>query len=129
MDRKKLLIHIVCLMFFIFSLDTLAHKFYWYDSIWWFDMLTHSLSGFWVALFFIYVFVRKMHFPIPFVKVFFYLFLIGVGWEIFEFIVNNYIGPDPFDILDTLSDIFFDLAGGLSAIIYYWYTFRDGKNR
>ena len=43
----------------------------------------------------------------------------GILWEFFEIFTHNYIAHDPFNILDTTSDIFFDLAGGVSAILYY----------
>lgn len=45
---------------------------------------------------------------------------IGSAWEVFEIIFNNIIAGNQFDILDTTSDIFFDLSGGLCAILYLW---------
>ena len=43
---------------------------------------------------------------------------LGAGWEVFEIIFNNIIAGNSFDLPDTLSDIFFDLSGGLCAILY-----------
>ena len=104
-------------MFFIFFTNNVILKFYWYYSIWWLDMLMHFLGGFWVGLFFVYVFYNKNTFSKQLLAVIFCVLLFGILWEFFEFFMNV-IAHDSFDILDTLSDIFFDLAGGFSAIFY-----------
>ena len=46
--------------------------------------------------------------------------VVGVLWEIFEILVNSTIAQNPFDVLDTASDLFFDFGGGLCAILYLW---------
>ncbi len=119
MDRKKLLKIITVLMLVLFVADFLAKMFYWYSSIWWFDVLMHFSSGFWVGLFFLYVFTAKESF-IPVVKVLLWVLLIGVLWEIYELYVYQHLMGIPFDIFDTISDIFLDLFGGLCAILYIW---------
>jgi hypothetical protein len=48
------------------------------------------------------------------------VFLIGVSWEFYEILVNNAIAQNPFNALDTISDVFFDLAGGTFAIFYFF---------
>ena len=119
MDRNKLLKHLVVLMFFIFLANNIALQFYWYYSITYFDMLMHFLGGVWAGLFFIYVFyVRKEVLNSLFYIILFVLF-IGILWEFFEFFMGT-IARDSFDTGDTLSDIFFDLLGGLCAILYLW---------
>ena len=118
MDRKKLLKIITVLMLVLFVADFLAKMFYWYSSIWWFDVLMHFSSGFWVGLF-LYVFTAKESF-IPVVKVLLWVLLIGVLWEIYELYVYQHLMGIPFDIFDTISDIFLDLFGGLCAILYIW---------
>jgi hypothetical protein len=129
MDREKLLKHLVFLMFFIFIADIIAQKLHWYFSIWYFDMLMHFGGGFWVGLFFIWFFSIKdlPFFRLSFEKIDFKLILkillfvlfFGILWEFFEIYSHNYIGGDPFNTLDTLSDVFFDLSGGLFAMFYY----------
>jgi hypothetical protein len=49
------------------------------------------------------------------------VFLIGISWEVFEFSANSYFVKNLFvaNRLDSVSDIFFDLSGGLVAILYY----------
>lgn len=85
----------------------------------------HFLGGFWVAL--VVIFLDKnlqaglnsKIFTIASVKVLFFVLIIGIGWEIFEVLVNDVIAKNPFDLLDTGSDIFFDLVGGTLGIFYF----------
>ena len=106
-------------MFFIFLTDKAAGKFYWYNSIWYFDMIMHFLGGVWVGLFFIYTLSVDEASLKSLWQVVLLTLLIGVSWEIYEFVVNNMIGRVPFDILDTLSDIFWDVAGGFVSLFYF----------
>ena len=131
-DRKKLLRPLFFLMLLIFTANSLALAFHWYYSIWWFDMLMHFLGGLWEGLFFIWFFSspdigeslrlspEPKNFTRLITKTVLFVLLIGVLWEFFEFFTNNYIGSDPFNILDTVSDIFFDLAGGTFAVLYFF---------
>lgn len=130
MDRERLLKHLVFLMFFIFIADLLAKQFYWYFSIWYFDMFIHFLGGLWVGLFFIWFFsikdlpILKLSLEKPDFKLIgktlLFVLLFGILWELFEIYTHNYISHDPFSILDTVSDIFFDLAGGTFATFYFF---------
>ena len=88
MDRKRLLKHLVFLMFFLFLANTVAIKLNWYSLIWYFDIIMHILSGLWVGMFFLYVFERKESRPLDvamFLKVFFATLAIGLLWEVYEF--------------------------------------------
>jgi len=118
-------------MFFIFIANNVALQFYWYYSIWWFDIVMHFLGGFWEGLFFIWFFSIKdlpllksplnLNDPKLAFKTILFVLLIGVLYEVFEFFVHNNIGRDPFDVLDTVLDIFFDLSGGAFTV---WYFFK-----
>ena len=122
MDRKKLLKRIAYLILIIFLLNFLAGKFYWYSTIWYFDMPMHFLGGFWLGLMFFLIFIHFQPKLEPklglLIKVILGVLLIGILWELFELVFYNYIGKNPFNTLDTMSDICFDLAGGLSSIFY-----------
>ena len=123
MERKKLLKHLLYLILFIFVANFAANKFYWYFSIWYFDIIMHFLGGFWIGLAYFYFFSPKilpLEFPQPVFKILAFILLVGVGWEVFELLFNNIIAQNSFNILDTSSDIFFDLSGGLCAILYIW---------
>lgn len=120
MNRRKLLIRLTSLILFIFFLNYAAMKFYWYSSLWWLDMPIHFLGGFWVGLLSVWLFPpQNMSFKSVF-KVSLMVFLVGFLWEIFEIAVNDTLIHNPFNMLDTSSDLLFDLAGGLSAVIYFF---------
>ncbi|MEK9182686.1 MAG: hypothetical protein AAB809_01255 [Patescibacteria group bacterium] len=129
MDRKKLFKHLAYLIFFIFLVNFSANKFYWYYSIWYFDIVMHFLGGVWVGLACIYFFaLDTISFRLIF-KILLFVLLIGVSWEIFEFFVNKINVQNPFNVLDTLSDIFLDLAGGLLGVFYFlFYPLKNFKS-
>ena len=121
MQRSRLLKHLVLLMFFIFFTNEIALKLHWYYSLAWFDMAMHFLGGFWIGLFFLYIFNYFFH-PKPvfwkqFIGVLLFVFLFGVFYEIFEFFLDI-IAREAWSLTDTSSDVFFDLFGGVSAVYY-----------
>ena len=133
MNKKRFFTSLSLLVFFIFILNTLASKFYWYFSIWYFDMIMHFLGGLWLGLVFIWVFLIKgtiflenslekitdlINFKLI-TKIILAILIVGVSWEIFEIIFNNILAGTSFDLLDTVSDIFCDLAGGVFAILFF----------
>jgi len=80
----------------------------------------HAIGGLWVGFILFYIFPIKGKKFTYFIKVFLGILLVGVGWEVFEFVVNNlYLAKEPFDIVDTSSDIFFDMLGGACSIFYF----------
>lgn len=82
-------------------------------------MPMHFMGGLWVGLAFIWLsWGREFNWKLI-LKIILGVLLIGVLWEIFEVILNNYTTQLPFNTLDTLSDIFFDLAGGTFAVLYF----------
>lgn len=125
MDRKKLAKILISLILFLLLIQILATKFFWYYSMWYFDMPMHFLGGLWSGLFLIWLLSYKDLSNEPKVKLIFKILfgvlLIGIGWEVFEFSANNFFARDLFvaNPLDSISDIFFDLSGGVVAILYY----------
>ncbi len=94
-------------------------RFYWYFSIWWSDMPMHILGGFWLGLVFIYFLkIKDLSFS-TILKIILGALVIGLLWEVFEILVDKTIIQNPFNTLDTLSDICFDLAGAGIAIFYF----------
>lgn len=125
-NSKKLFAEGGLLVFGIFIVNTLATIFYWYSSIWWFDMPMHFFGGAWLGLMGLslcgmpWIQRRKQckSFLEALIFVFFFVFIIAVSWEIFEFVLQKLTGALLANPLDSLSDIMFDLAGGFSAILY-----------
>jgi hypothetical protein len=118
MKKRVLPASIAWLAVIVFIINLAAMKFFWYYSISWFDMFMHSLGGFWLGLFFFWLI------PVRIVSLKFILqamggvLLVGIFWEIFELFTQQYIAGNPFSLPDTISDLFFDLAGGFLALIY-----------
>jgi len=119
MDSRKLLIRLIFLIFFIFLLNYLSLGFYWYSSVWYLDMPMHFLGGFWLGLALIWFFRLKEISLGLILKIILGVLLIGILWEIFEIVINKTITGNSFNIFDTTSDIFFDLAGGFFAVFYF----------
>ncbi|MBP9715483.1 MAG: hypothetical protein KBD52_03290 [Candidatus Pacebacteria bacterium] len=120
MDKRKLSIRICLLVIFIFVTNFLAGKFHWYSSLPWFDMFMHFLGGFWLALGVMYIFPPKINSSLSILKILLGVFVIGLLWEFFEVIVDANFSKKIFDVKDTLSDLCFDLAGGLVALLYFF---------
>jgi hypothetical protein len=103
-----------------------------YQSVWWWDHLTHALSSSVVAAVG-YATVRALdehtdsvELPWRFVFVFILLFVVafGVFWEVIEFAVGavgERVGGDiltQYGLEDTLLDLVFDIVGGVVAAIW-----------
>jgi hypothetical protein len=133
MDRKKLLKHLVILMFFIFILNYLGEKFYWPYSIWYFDMITHTLGGLWVGLFFAYFYSFSLpvskNLATNMVLIVTSLLIMGLLWECFEYYAYTIVGGANFVPLDTASDVCFDLVGGLLAVTYFMRSNYDRQTQ
>jgi hypothetical protein len=80
----------------------------------------HFLGGFWIGLLYFYIFPAENKSFYLIFKILLFTLFIGIGWEVFEILFNNVIAVNPFDFSDTLSDIFFDLAGGGVSIFYFF---------
>ena len=80
----------------------------------------HFLGGFWVGLACLYFFVPKILSLKSILTILLFVLFIGVGWEIFEALVDRVITQNLLNILDLSSDIFFDLSGGALAILYFF---------
>jgi hypothetical protein len=120
MDRKKLFKNLAFLIFLIFFADFIAHKLYWYSSVWYFDMLMHFFGGLWLGLFLIWFFYADFSPTLrKFLKIIIGVLLIGILWEVFEILVNQVAAQNSLNFLDIVSDLFFDLAGGIFALFYF----------
>ena len=119
MSRRKLFLISASIIIFIFIINYLANFFYWYSSVWYFDMIMHFLGGFWVALALVWLFFPE---NINYKLIFGFLFgtlIVGLGWEFFEFFINANVARLPFDLVDTTSDLLFDLLGGCFALAFF----------
>jgi len=118
MDGKNLQKQLVVLILLIFTLNLLANIFHWYYTIWFFDMFMHFWGGFWVGLLVFYLLHAEFS-GRTLIWMLVWALVIGIGWEIYQFFLDQTISHRSFNAADTFSDLFFDLAGVATAAVYY----------
>ncbi len=120
---RELLLHLA----FIFIVNLLATYFHWYSAMWWFDMPMHFWGGYAVGilglLFFMHSFRRHPGQQRTYARTalggMVFVLVIGAGWEGFEYIVQYGTGSVLANPMDSLADIFFDIAGGALCLWSY----------
>ncbi|KAB1198991.1 MULTISPECIES: hypothetical protein [Haloferax] len=90
-----------------------------YTQIWWWDLLTHSLSGFGVAGVLFIVFPRTFdgaHAPVVVAAI---IFAIGAGFEVYEYLFKDfwYGWSAAYYAEDTATDLVVDVVGGLGFLV------------
>lgn len=134
--QQRLLMQITFLIIAIFGVNLLAMQFYWYGMLWWFDMPMHFIGGFWTGLvvLFIYKFKKTTVNDIEHPRKLLVIsvigtLLIGVGWELFEFGLQHFTLIELARPVDSLSDLCFDLAGGIIAFTYFIFSYKRMVNK
>ena len=130
----------ILLLVLIVILHSLALYFFLYWRIWWFDNVLHFLGGAWLAsaLFYWAYFLRKIKenaVPALFVLVALVGFsaIGGILGEICEFFYDHLLGRNigmalQLGVADTVTDLFFDLLGGLAAgLVFIKMLSKNGK--
>ncbi|MBU4477012.1 hypothetical protein KJ639_00965 [Patescibacteria group bacterium] len=127
-EKKRLLKFLILFFAAIFVLHGVACYFSLYWRIWWFDGVLHFLGGSWLGFFMIWLSSFSLDISLPRARAFFVLAIIlgmsalgGVLWEFHEFLFDYFIAKEghylftQLGVADTMSDLFFDLIGGLAA--------------
>lgn len=106
----------------LFIINGVASVFYWYVSIWWFDMLMHVIGGIFVGLIgsaFLHKHLEGLSGKEVFVSLALFVFIIGLGWEYYEYILQFYIKSVQLaDVADSISDLICDMVGGIIATLF-----------
>lgn len=118
--RTKLLALLAYSIVFLAVVNFIAIRGDMYYLFWYFDMPMHFLGGLSAMYLICYVFYTKvqLYTKLPIFYLLLGVLVIGLGWEVFEYIFLNLYAGQPFSFSDSLSDIFFDLAGGSLGILY-----------
>lgn len=118
----------------VFVANTMALFFHWYRLIWWFDMPMHFMGGFFLVWLVLYVYNKFFSINSDFIlsrslikKILVWAFIIGLGWEWFEWGADLYTGAGVMHMLDSYSDLFFDMAGAYTAIFMLKYKYESRK--
>jgi len=134
MDFKRRLFNRFALVLFaVFVLNSLAGVFFWYQSFFWFDMLTHFLGGVAGGLFLCFFFYKrflnwrdlKLNRKIILLHGISFL-IVALAWEFMEFSVQDAfnIGNALAEKNDSVSDILFGLFGSYLSLSYYFVRIR-----
>ena len=131
MSRKKLFKRLGILVIGIFTINTLANIFFWYQSIWWLDLVMHFLGGLFVALFIVwvlYAIFNKLTPPFVFWYVVFGVLIIALSWELFEFSIWTLFNlKEIINIQDSITDVIAGSFGSIAGAIYFLRR-RGGDN-
>ncbi len=130
--KKNFAWFVAGLIFFIFIAHSFALYFSLYWRYWWFDNVLHFLGGLWlasVAIWFIYFAgkIKAEFIPALFILIAVVSFAVfgGVLWEFYEFSFdfffakNGQMGFAQLGLADTMSDLFFDMLGGLTIALAF----------
>lgn len=102
--------------------------------LWWFDVVSHFIGGAWALVFFLFlarffgisiVGAGNTRWVAEYCALVGSVIMVGVFWEFGEFIADRYIFETGFTYLsgvfeDTLSDLFFDTAGGTVGFLIFF---------
>lgn len=118
-------VSLAILLFTIFVLHIAALYFFWYWSIWWYDLLIHFLGGIFIGGLALTLFKRSTAENGDFLSILFVTVSVvaffGIVWELFELSVDSIIAfNDQNDRLDTITDLAVDITGGLIAPFFFW---------
>ena len=103
----------------------LAGVYHWYWTMRWFDMPMHFSGGAWLAGFAVWwQYSRRGLVAQRFSRLLgvclVYALSIGLVWEAYEAVVSYLTGGEMNEILDTLSDLLFDILGGTTVAVLAW---------
>lgn len=107
-----------------------------YSKIYWYDKLTHFLSGILTSFAAIYILVKNKQnknliFNILFIISF--SMLVASFWEIFEYLSSYYFNVDPQKVMitgvtDTMCDIIVAFLGSILVSICYYFEHKEKYN-
>lgn len=100
------------------TLHYLGSTFFLYWDVDWFDTLVHFIGGLAVGLIFLTIFAKKISSKtLIFSSTLFFVLLVGVGWEVFEYVFNIANPTGGNYVEDTTHDLIADIVGGFASAI------------
>ena len=115
MRKISLLYTALVLMALLAVLHYIAGAFYFYWTIWWYDLVMHTLGGFSGALVILWFISPSSNFK-TFLIALICLMAVGVVWEIFEYLYDVATASNYWQ--DTILDLAADAAGVSLACLY-----------
>lgn len=122
--RQRIFNRAALVIFGVFILNFFGIYLALYHLLWWYDMPMHFLGGLFTGLLVLYIVLRQKSIVcLPNIKIIlislYFILAIGFAWELYEFFVKTIIVGEQFIFRDSISDLFFDLAGGIEAMFIY----------
>lgn len=123
---------------FLYAAFGLGEVRQFYARYWWWDLLLHSVSAMVMGLIgflLVYVFysTHRIRMAPGYVALFSFGFAVTLGtlWEIFEFLMDWSFGfnMQKSGLVDTMTDLMVDAAGGLIAAWIGYHYVKDGDSR
>lgn len=123
MQSRSYPLSLFTLIVSIAVVNFLAEIYSWYWRMRWFDAPMHFAGGIWLAATALWLLYERKWEKLPsFYKILTISFIAAVGigflWEVFEALLSlkllGHINAMP----DTLSDLFFDTLGGVTAAVW-----------
>ncbi|MEX0935007.1 MAG: hypothetical protein WDZ70_01630 [Candidatus Paceibacterota bacterium] len=124
MQQAKIGMHAMLFGVVLLWLHMTALRLHWYWHMPWFDVLPHFIGGMFAA--FSLIFISFLYYrsqgketerAFSAAIILFGTFLVGILWEIFEYIFA--VSVDPLASFDTVVDLFMDTLG---ALVVWWYV-------
>ena len=131
MSRHSLLSILAALVCVIVVMQGAAIAFSLYWTLWWYDIVLHFLGGVFIGLLVLWVRFLSGYIAAPLVwskgRIFlftlFWTLVIGIGWEVFEWLVGNTWDMERY-WLDTSIDVALDIIGGVVGWFYFVKKYR-----
>jgi len=123
MNRRTITgVAIASLALLIALLQFLATRYFLYWEFWWFDIVMHFLGGLFIGVSYLWLLrfeaSAQLQKRVPvLVSSFFAVFLVGILWEIFEYVTGMYVETGY--TLDTMLDLTMDIVGMMSAYLIF----------
>ena len=127
MNSRKLQIPLILVIFLvaIAIVNGFANANHWYWTMRWLDMPMHFAGGVWLAWFGVWWKYARQGVPIQKFGALLgvcLVFAISIGllWEVYEAAVSFFTVGEMNAISDTISDILFDILGGIAVAVSVW---------
>lgn len=123
MVQKHFALLSLVMIIILVALNTAANTFFWYISIYWYDMMMHTIGGVFLALFATALFFKhiiSLNTLKTMIILLLFVFVIGLGWEFFEYTIQYLIKGSArlADVNDSISDLLCDIGGGIIGAFF-----------
>ena len=125
MSKNTVLFTALFLSAVLSILNLLGLHFYFYWIYWWFDVVMHFMAGIIGGLATYWVLVHSGFFwkqgkgspRLQILAVFICVFIVGVAWEVMEYVSHTAGSSQESYAVDTMNDLILDSAGAIIAAL------------